>query len=174
MRTIIFLAILMFVLIACAQPIVPEPPVSQPLPTVDLPPVTIQDCICTEEYDPVCGIDGKTYSNACKAGCEGVTVEKKGECAEEPRDETPKQDCFCTAEYDPVCGIDGKTYSNACNADCAGVTVDKKGECPVAQPKLDCFCAAVYDPVCGSDSKTYSNACNADCAGVTVDKKGEC
>ena len=38
------------------------------------------DCLCTEEWNPVCGIDGNTYSNACYATCEYVVIAYDGEC----------------------------------------------------------------------------------------------
>lgn len=39
-----------------------------------------EDCFCTQQYEPVCGCNDKTYGNACEAECSGITEYTEGEC----------------------------------------------------------------------------------------------
>ncbi len=41
---------------------------------------TNPDRVCTEQYDPVCGCNLKTYGNACIATIYGIEVLYNGEC----------------------------------------------------------------------------------------------
>lgn len=43
--------------------------------------VSAAEMMCTMDYRPMCGVDGKTYGNACGAASAGVAVAYEGECA---------------------------------------------------------------------------------------------
>ncbi len=43
----------------------------------------LKSCICPKDFNPVCGSDHLTYSNACSAGCAGVKILHQGPCPTE-------------------------------------------------------------------------------------------
>lgn len=49
---------------------------SKSAPATKLP----QPFFCTQQWNPVCGVDNKTYSNECMAKSAGVEIAYKGEC----------------------------------------------------------------------------------------------
>ena len=107
--------------------------------------------VCTREYAPVCGANGRdrqTFANACEARNSGYDVIGRGECQirrpdgdwgngrdrdrDRDRDRGGNQR-VCTMEYNPVCGQRGrdlKTFGNTCSADAEGYRVVRPGECP--------------------------------------------
>ena len=91
------------------------------------------ECNCTEQFEPVCGNDGKTYCKPCKAKCANVQIVSKGECTA----------CNCSKEYEPVCGNGGKTYSNPCKAKCVNVQIASKEKCTNVQIACAAKCANV-------------------------------
>ena len=114
--------------------------------------------ICTEEFAPVCGCDGVTYSNACHAAGAGVNIDQTGEC------QADEQICGGIAGFQCEEGEYCLFAEGHCGA------TDQSGTC---QPIPE-VCTEEFAPVCGCDDKTYDNACFAAREGVSVLHDGAC
>lgn len=63
----------LFILISCQTETKKEP-------VAKAEPKAKEGCFCMEVWEPVCGVDNKTYGNTCEADCAKVKVASQGEC----------------------------------------------------------------------------------------------
>ncbi|PFH37975.1 Kazal-type serine protease inhibitor domain-containing protein [Besnoitia besnoiti] len=153
-------------------PCVNDENVTSSQPSLKTESIPERECACPYNLDPVCGQDGRTYSNKCLMRCSGVRWKHDGECSNE------QKACGCPKKYDPVCGRDGNTYENNCLMRCAKVSLKHRGPCEEQkdgnEAPSSCGCPRVTDPVCGRDGKTYENQCLLRCEKVKLKHRGQC
>ena len=127
------------------------------------------ECPCNNNFRPVCGTNGITYSNACRANCRNIFIVSYGECRTFDNAPPSKKTCDCEFNNISVCASNSVTYENNCVAKCFDATVERNGIC-----EGPCDCQFFFNPICGENGLNYINQCEIDCANVSKYSDGLC
>jgi len=112
------------------------------------PGVCKEECVCFAVYDPVCGVDGKNYSNSCYAKCENIQVACTGTC--------PCPSTTCTDSDG------GKNYY--VKGTVKVCTSGETGTCTVASDSCDIYNKNVKELYCdGNAMVSVAYACPSGC-----------
>jgi len=132
-------------------------------------PMNAAPCTCTLIWNPVCGIDGQTYSNPCQARCENMDIAHTGECQQGQHTMEDGEPC---GGPEQIGCPDGEFCNQIIGAGQPDICqlAERTGRC-LKNPQ---FCTLMWTPVCGCDGLTYGSDCFRLMAGAALMHIGAC